>query len=359
MLKTIKQTVFRGLKSFGFFHLALKSEWRASRLLILCYHGVSLEDEHQWNPELFITPDLFAGRLRLLRKWGCTVLPLDEAICRLYANDLPEHSVAITFDDGFYNFLPQAHPILKEFGFPATVYVTTFYSQYNRPVFDEACSYLLWKGRNESLDLNGLIGQESARLPLSKEAARAAAFNALVNHTRRQRLRAEEKDELLARVAHQLKLDYEAFAAKRLFNLLTPGEIERLGVDGVDIQLHTHHHHSPLDRELFRQEIEENRKRLRRPSASHFCYPSGIFDEAFFPWLKELGMASATTCEPGLATRESNPMMLPRLIDTCVKAPIEFEAWLTGVATVMPKRQHSYNPGASTVEMRSAVSVHR
>jgi hypothetical protein len=32
------------------------SRWRRSRLLILCYHGVSLGDEHGAAPELYIPP---------------------------------------------------------------------------------------------------------------------------------------------------------------------------------------------------------------------------------------------------------------------------------------------------------------
>src|SRR6185503_6410029 len=96
---------------------------------------------------LFLHRDLFRDRLRLIEKAGCTVLPLGEALRRLYANDLPDRSVALTFDDGTYDFYRLAYPILKEFDFPATVYLTTFYADYNRPVFDVIASYILWKGR--------------------------------------------------------------------------------------------------------------------------------------------------------------------------------------------------------------------
>src|SRR5262245_49155637 len=131
MLKKLKQVILGCLKAFGVFSLLKRSKWRQERLLILAYHGLSIDDEHEWDPELFMPPDVFRERMRLLRDLGYTVLPLDEAVQRLHSNNLPKNAVALTFDDGFYDFYKHAHPILKEFNFPVTLYLTTFYSHYN------------------------------------------------------------------------------------------------------------------------------------------------------------------------------------------------------------------------------------
>jgi hypothetical protein len=105
--------------------------------------------------------------------------------------------------------------------------------------------------------------------------------------------------------------------------------------------MHTHRHRTPDDRELFLREIEDNRKSISEmtgKSPSHFCYPSGVWSPAFLPWLTEAGVESATTCEIGLATPESHPLLLPRLIDVSSLSPIEFEGWLTGISQVLPRR---------------------
>jgi peptidoglycan/xylan/chitin deacetylase (PgdA/CDA1 family) len=360
MLKKLKQATLLGLKTLGVFTLIQKSVWRRNRLLILAYHGLSLEDEHLWNPELFMSPDYFRNRISLLKKHGCVVLPLGEAIRRLYVNDLPEKCVSLTFDDGYYDFYKVALPILKEFNFPATLYLTTSYVHYNRPVFDEICSYLLWKGRNTTLDLRQII-VNNEKLDLSSDAARAAAFDHLIGFARRRKLSLEEKDALAAKLSRLLKIDYDALCAKRILHLLNPREVGQLAAEGVDIQLHTHRHRSPLNRQFFRREIEDNRNSILEMTGSragHFCYPSGNFNDNLIAWLKEMKIITATTCDPGLATQDSNPMLLPRLVDTTNLSPLEFEGWLTGVSSALPRRRKTYTLGINEYEMRTAISAH-
>src|SRR5882762_11838853 len=100
MLKKFKQATLVSLKTAGVARAVQNSRWRRERLLILAYHGVALTDEHLFNGSQFISADLFRDRLELLRKSKCAVLPLGDRVERLYADDLPDRGVAITFDDG-------------------------------------------------------------------------------------------------------------------------------------------------------------------------------------------------------------------------------------------------------------------
>ncbi len=343
MLNQLKRATLKSLKACGGFRLIERSNWRRQRLLILAYHGISLADEHLWDGYLFMSPAVFRARLQLLKASGCRVLPLGEALRRLDANDLPDKCVALTFDDGTFDFYRAAFPLLQEFGYPVTLYLTTFYAQYNRPVFNVICSYLLWKGRDQTLRLKDLTGAD-AQLALSSGAACAAAFTAIQAFVTAQQLSAEEKDALARALARQLKIDYDALLAQRLLHILKPEEVRQLAAAGVDVQLHTHRHRTPLDPALFRREIEDNRNAIQAmtgTSPTHFCYPSGVYDPAFLPWLAELGIVSATTCDVGLVTAASPRLLLPRVLDTSLLTAIEFEGWLTGASTMFPRHPHT------------------
>src|SRR5438128_1546270 len=208
MLKAAKKALLRSCEVLGLSRSVAASAWRRRRLLILAYHGVSQDDEHLWAPELYIPAAFFRERLDAIKRAGCTVLPLAEALKKLYVGDLPERCVVLTFDDGASDFYTRAYPILQEYGFPATVYLTTYYCHYNRPVFTGACSYLLWKQRAVRLNLEAVTG-EAAHYDLKTLAARYEAFNAITGYATHHCLSAPEKDALIAKLARALGFDYD------------------------------------------------------------------------------------------------------------------------------------------------------
>jgi len=342
MLKIIKQNLLKSAKALKIFDLLSKSSWRQNKLLILAYHGISLEDEHLWNPELFIPSNFLRRRFQLIKQHDCTVLPLNEAIERLYNKNLPKKAVVITFDDGLYDFYQQAFPIIEEFNFPTTLYLTTFYSQYNKPVFGVAANYLLWKAKSKILDCNSLLGINE-QINLATENNRRRAHALVIAHASENNFSAEQKNYLLERICDSLQLSYSEFCRKRILQLMNKDEVARISSAGVDVQLHTHRHRVPLEEQLFRREIEDNRKVINGlicKQANHFCYPSGEYNPRFFTWMEAENVVSATTCETALSTAETNPFLLPRLVDTCSLSEVEFEGWLTGISQYLPQRRN-------------------
>jgi len=63
-----------------------------------------------------------------LKQVGIEVLDLSEVVNRLYADkSLPSKSVCLTFDDGLAGVYQHAFPILREFGYPAVLFLVTGY----------------------------------------------------------------------------------------------------------------------------------------------------------------------------------------------------------------------------------------
>jgi peptidoglycan/xylan/chitin deacetylase (PgdA/CDA1 family) len=338
VFRQAKLSVLRLAEAAGMSRLLAESHWRQQRLLILCYHGVSRYDEQEWNASLYMSPELLRRRMQLLVQERCSVLPLSEAVDRLQSRSLPPRAVTITFDDGLQDFYSVAYPIIESFGFPVTLYLSTYYVEYNRPVFDVMCSYLLWKGRARQ----SLEWPEVLPAPLVLDAAGRQAGSGLIREVAISRnLSAQEKDRMLAELAERLGIDYEDLCRRRVLHLVTREEARALAVRGVDLEYHTHRHRVYQDREKMFAELRDNRSRLESYTShppQHFCYPSGLYLPQHVEYLAAYGMRSATTCLPGMCTARTNTLLLPRLVDTTGVSELEFRAWLAGTASLLPRR---------------------
>ena len=88
--------------------------------VILVYHSIA-------DNQLFFTvsPAMFEQQMAWLKSAGFNVVSLNR-LMELRANGhIPAKTVAITFDDGYKDNLTNAFPVLKKYGFPATIFVTT------------------------------------------------------------------------------------------------------------------------------------------------------------------------------------------------------------------------------------------
>lgn len=342
-VKQAKRLILAASKGAQLFRIIRDSRWRSQQLLILAYHGISLDDEHEWDGSFYMPQDLFRQRMEALRRGSYSVLPYEEAIKRLYNGNLPPRSIALTFDDGVHDFLVRACPILAEFGYPATVYLTTYFAINRYPVFNVFFSYLLWKGRGKIVDLSGIV-PGLGRHNLATPAARLVVSDLIREYREKEHPGNEQLQEIARELADAVGQDYGSLCERGILHIMTPSEVAQLPRFGVSVQLHTHRHRVPDDEALFRREIRENRSHIESmgvPSETltHFCYPSGMYREKFFDWLRADGIQTATTCDTSLASRRSLPLALPRLIDTCNITSLEFEGWLTGTSQLLPRRE--------------------
>jgi peptidoglycan/xylan/chitin deacetylase (PgdA/CDA1 family) len=316
------------------------SRWRRRRLLVLCYHGVSLMDEHVWNPELYISRATLARRLALLQRAGCCVLPLGEAVELLYAGRLPERAVTITFDDGYCDFIGGALPLLSAYRWPATVYVTTHQCERRRAVAHLLASYVLWQHRHLTLDARGIAGLDR-RYRLASPAARDTVVGDIRSRMSRDGMSLDDEMRFVAQVLERLGIEGKELAAAPVLRLMSRADLEDVTRRGIAIELHTHRHRTPVDGDELVQEIRDNRASVRAATGrmpSHFCYPNGTYRVAHLPNLEREGIESATTCDPGIASRSSHRLLLPRYVDSEMGSERRFEAWVAGLAMWLPRR---------------------
>lgn len=81
---------------------------------ILTYHSI----DESGSP-ISVSSRAFRAHVRWLASGAVRVLPLTELVARPEGED----AVAITFDDGFQNFVHEAAPLLADAGLPSTVFV--------------------------------------------------------------------------------------------------------------------------------------------------------------------------------------------------------------------------------------------
>ena len=110
-------------RSLGLFALARRVTRR--RLRILCYHGIWMGPSPHFGDRLFMSPDRFKQRMHALRDAGYFVLPLAEAWKRCREGRLTGRELAITLDDGWAGSAVHMRPVLKELGWPSTLYLAT------------------------------------------------------------------------------------------------------------------------------------------------------------------------------------------------------------------------------------------
>lgn len=331
----LKRTLFFCCKWIGLFRLTRRITENSLR--IICYHGFSIVDESQFSPRTFIEPDTFADRLHFLKRRGFPVISIDEALNALEAGSLPRNAVVITIDDGFYSTYFSAWPILREYSAPATVYITTYYSIKGGPVFRLAVQYMFWKTRERNLITAGLGLETGQSVPIETAEQKSGLLLAIIRYGEKE-LDESGRQELAALLGERLGIDYRSIVESRILSIMNAGEIAEIARGGMDVELHSHRHDLPLDREAASREIEENRailepivgKRLR-----HFCYPSGFYRLEQLPWLGHEDIASAVTCESGLNYSDTPKLRLKRFVDGEDVSAIEFEAEMEGFAEVM------------------------
>jgi peptidoglycan/xylan/chitin deacetylase (PgdA/CDA1 family) len=330
--RPIVRIILHVMRLLGAFKLALLLTQRHVR--ILGYHGIALDDLHIFSPFLFMQESTFRRRLEIVRKRHMNVISLDEALGSLQSGSSRGHEIVITIDDGWWSTLEFAAPLLKRFGYPATLYLSTRHAVDGTPVAAVVLGYMLWKRQKTQLKLENIDPSvDGIYEPGSEHDATHVLLERKITQLNR-----ELQVRMLQQIAERLGLETAALTADKRFRLIAVEDIRTLAQSGIDTQLHTHDHFMPTEFTELREQLGKNAAYIRPyrdgEPPLHFCYPSGQHTDEHPLWLAKLGMVSATTCDPGMNHAGQNPYVLRRFLDSESISAIEFEANICGVFEV-------------------------
>jgi peptidoglycan/xylan/chitin deacetylase (PgdA/CDA1 family) len=96
------------------------------KIAILMYHSISCTVNSRFR-QFTVSPASFAEQMAYLHQHAYTPMTITQYVrARSQAEvELPERPIVLTFDDGFADFFTDAFPVLKRYGFVATLYIAT------------------------------------------------------------------------------------------------------------------------------------------------------------------------------------------------------------------------------------------
>jgi peptidoglycan/xylan/chitin deacetylase (PgdA/CDA1 family) len=303
---------------------------------MLAYHRVAVLER---DPQLLaVSPANFDAQVRMLAE--CFhVMPPAELVSALSRRALPGRAVAVTFDDGYADNLLTAQPILRSYGVPAAVFVSTGHVDTSSEFWwDEIERIVLAPGTlPEHLGLSA--GQERFTASLTdtvtysaEDAERAAGWNVTQpDGDERQRLYrdlcefvkplgAVERESVLGQLRSAAGV---SGAARETHRPLTAQEVRELDAGGlVEVGGHTVTHPVLSRRSVDeqREEIVTDRRRLgelcgREPRL--FSYPFGGLDDfskETSDIAREAGYDAAFANVPAVVKPWTDAFRIPRVL---------------------------------------------
>jgi peptidoglycan/xylan/chitin deacetylase (PgdA/CDA1 family) len=280
------------------------------RLLVLGWHNI--------DPTPFYPADPGAGRRGFERQLAAvdrlgTVVPLSEAVDTLAAGgELPPRAVALTFDDGYADWLDAAVPALDRRGMHGTFFLVSdilsgrigAWWEELADAFDRVTAPSLeWAGRTHDLST-----------PAARRAAQAALKDELKLVDRATRV------EAVARIAERIAPPPPARAPM----FLDWDGARALAATGHGIGSHTVTHPilSREDEGTQRHELAASRQALEEglgQTVDLLAYPNGNagdYDDATMTLARAAGYRAAVTTRPGIVGPDEAPFAMHRIVLT-------------------------------------------
>jgi peptidoglycan/xylan/chitin deacetylase (PgdA/CDA1 family) len=276
------------------------------RLTIVMYHRVmdQLDPLSPYTP----TAEIFDRHMETLAN-GFKVLPLSEGIERLKSGSLPRRAACVTFDDGYRDNYTVAAPVLKRYGLPATIFVSTGFLDGGR-MWNDSVIEAVRRAPGSSIDAQDIgLGVH----PIGDDLARSATIAKLLDQLKYLPVaeRSQKVSDLCALIGAALPTDL----------MLSTAEVRAARHANIEIGGHTVNHPilTQIDDGQARSEIADSKAHLEqilREKITLFAYPNGRPNQDYLvrhaAMVKEAGFVAAVSTASGAAKHDSDLFQLPR-----------------------------------------------
>ena len=314
---SIKSLLKKGIVKSGL--LRLRQRLRQKTAVILYFHSISNDRDGQQNyigPGITASDETFRKYMRLLRE-RFQPITLDDLADWISGNkEIPERSVAVTFDDGFADNYHLAAPIMENFGIRGTFYLTTGCVENQTLPWFCKLLYLFELAKNQGIILHDQYAKKKWQLDSPQEHQEAYLFHARQCAA----LSWKQQNERVQWLEKHLSFKYNDSDAPRMMTWKMARELIQ---KGHNIGNHTYSHPnightSPEDWHVEIVEAHHSLEKKLEQTPKHFSYPNPFrlnpqcnteSDEL----VRSLGYKTIVLTEHGSVKRETSPLHLPRL----------------------------------------------
>jgi len=295
------------------------------------YHQVAEAVQDPWG--LVVTPEHFAEHLQILRR-DANPIGLPALVQAHQEGNIPDHAVAITFDDGYSDNFSNAAPLLEQYEVPATIFITTGYTGKNREFWWDELARILLQPKTLPPILALKLADESQIWQLGsaidyspEDMERDRAYKAWEAPPDSRlgfyyrvwaKLRILPDSQQQQAIAEIRAWSNDASTTRSAYRPMTTDEILKLDQGGlITIGAHTVTHpdlsaHSPsIQQAELHQSKQVLENWLDRP-VPLFAYPFGDYASETVGIAQAVGFSCACTTGPGSIWRGSDRFQLPR-----------------------------------------------
>ena len=251
---------------------------------MLLYHRVSAEDGPDSSP---LHPETF--REHLDRLTGLfDVLPLGEFVARLAARRSLRGCCALTFDDGYADFLTGALPALTAKGLPATHFLVVDSVLTGRPPWNARLARLLRLDTSPQKERPSQVLERLSRMPWSHRDAILSEWEGRIG----------ERGDLPP-------------------PMMRTTSLAQLPVAGVEVAAHTVSHCflSRVPREEAQREMRDSRLELEKLCGGpvrYISYPQGLYGPTIESMAAKSGFSAGFAVDQRHAMPGISPYAIPR-----------------------------------------------